>query len=53
MTIERATGAIALASIASPLWLAHVSEIAALLLPIAGVIWLLVQSYVKLTRKED
>jgi uncharacterized membrane protein YfbV (UPF0208 family) len=55
MTAERVTRVIALASVASPIWLAHVSEIAALLLPVAGVIWLAVQSYTKIRdrRKED
>lgn len=43
------TGAIA--AIASPIWLPalhQVSEVAALLLPIAGVIWLVVQIGVKI-----
>jgi hypothetical protein len=55
VTTERVTDAIAVASVASPIWLAHVSELAALLLPVAGVIWLAVQIYTKLRcrRKED
>jgi hypothetical protein len=47
------TGAIA--AIASPWWLPalhQVSDVAALLLPIAGVTWLVVQIYVKLRHRQ-
>lgn len=48
MVAERSTDSVAIAAVASPIWLPglqQVSEIAALLLPIAGVIWLGVQIY--------
>lgn len=47
-TVERSTDVIAAAGVTSPVWLpglSEVSEIAALLLPIAGVVWLGVQIY--------
>lgn len=47
-TVERSTDVIAAAGVTSPVWLPglyEVSEVAALLLPIAGVIWLGVQIY--------
>lgn len=45
---EGVTDVIAVGAVASPLWLHQVSEVAALLLPIAGFIWLAVQIGVKL-----
>lgn len=47
---ERTTDVVAIASVSSPWWLSHVSEIAGLLLPVAGVIWLAVQIYAKIFR---
>jgi hypothetical protein len=45
---EAVTDAIAVGAVSSPLWLHQVSELAGLLLPIAGVTWLAVQIAVKL-----
>lgn len=55
--LERSTDVIAAAGVASPFWLPglqSVSELSALLLPIAGVTWLLVQIYyhIKKNRKQ-
>lgn len=46
MYMEKGTDGVAVAAIASPFWLpslATVSEVAAHLLPIFGVLWLVVQ----------
>ncbi len=51
--IERATTAIATGGIAAPIWLPplkEASEIAGLLLPIFGVVWLIVQIVTRLMR---
>lgn len=42
-TVVPVSNVVAVGAVASPLWLAHVSEIAALVLPIIGVLWLAVQ----------
>jgi hypothetical protein len=45
-TAERLTDATAVAAVASPVWLPWlqtVSEISALLLPFAGLVWLVIQ----------
>ena len=55
MTIEKATNIIATGAVASPVWmpgLRLVSEFAALLLPIAGLLWLSVQIYMKIRWKK-
>lgn len=44
--VERSTDAMAVAAVASPIWLPYVqevSELSALLLPIAGLVWLVIQ----------
>lgn len=46
MTLEKTTDGIAIGAVASPVWLPLLqawSEYAALLLPIAGLIWLVIQ----------
>jgi hypothetical protein len=51
---DRVTTGIAAGSVASPFWLPWlqtVSEIAALLLPIFGLLWLVVQILTRLLRK--
>lgn len=55
MTIEKATNVIAGAAAVSPWWmpsLADISQTAALLLPILGCAWLLVQILAKLTGRD-
>lgn len=55
MTIEKATNVIAAGAAVSPWWmpsLADISQTAALLLPILGCAWLLVQIIAKLTGKD-
>jgi hypothetical protein len=42
------TGGVAFASILSPAWLPYVSNLAALIAPVLGVIWLIVQIYAKI-----
>lgn len=52
---DKATTVVAGAAIASPAWLPKlqdVSDLSALLMPIAGLIWLIVQIYTKITRAE-
>lgn len=52
--MDRATNAIAAGAAASPWWLpslADVSQTAALLLPVLGCTWLIVQIVTRLTRK--
>ncbi|WP_167498776.1 hypothetical protein [Mesorhizobium sp. M2D.F.Ca.ET.223.01.1.1] len=56
MTIEKVTNVIAAGAAVSPWWmpsLASVSQTAALLLPILGVVWLAVQIYWKVTGRDD
>lgn len=51
--VDKATTVVAAGAVASPWWLewlSNVSEIAALLLPIAGLIWLIVQVVMRLTK---
>lgn len=46
--VDRGTDLVAAAGVTSPFWLpplATVSEVAALVLPIIGVVWLLIQMY--------
>lgn len=46
--IERGTDSVAVAAVASPFWLPALqqfSEVAGLLLPVAGLVWLLVQIF--------
>lgn len=53
--MERATNAVAAGAVASPWWLPSlttVSEVAGLMLPILGVIWLCVQIIVKLNSRK-
>lgn len=53
--IDRGTDVVAGAAVASPIWLPwlqQTSEIAGLLVPILGVIWLAVQIFGYLKRKE-
>lgn len=53
--MERATNAVAAGAVASPWWLpslADISHVAGLLLPIAGLIWLIVQILTKLTDRK-
>lgn len=45
---EAVTDVIAVGAIASPLWLSELSGIAANILPIAGLIWLVVQIAIKI-----
>lgn len=52
---ERITTAVATASVAAPVWLPWlktVSDLAALLLPIFGVAWLIVQIVSKMMREK-
>lgn len=52
--IEKATNTIAAGAVVSPWWmssLADISQTAALLLPIAGLLWLLIQIWYKITEK--
>lgn len=52
MNTDRATDVVAVAGAVSPVWLpflVNVSHVAALLLPIFGVLWLIVQIIMKLT----
>lgn len=45
---DRVTDSVAVAAVASPVWLPalqQVSEVAALLLPIGGLLWLAVQAF--------
>lgn len=54
LVLERTTTAIAAGAVATPVWLPSLkdaSEVAGLLLPIAGLIWLIVQIVTKITRK--
>lgn len=56
MTIEKATNVIAAGAAVSPWWmpsLADISQTAALLLPILGCAWLLVQIITKITRRDE
>jgi len=49
-TMDKANAFIASGAILSPAWLpllTNVSEVAALLLPVAGLVWLIVQIYSK------
>lgn len=51
MTADRATDAVAVAGATSPIWLpalSNISQVAALLLPILGAVWLIVQIVTKL-----
>lgn len=55
MTIEKATNVIAAGAAVSPWWmpsLADISQNAALLLPILGCAWLIVQIISKMTGKD-
>jgi hypothetical protein len=55
MTIEKVTNVIAAGAAVSPWWmpsLADISQTAALLLPILGCAWLLVQILAKLTGRD-
>lgn len=55
MTIEKATNVIAAGAAVSPWWmpsLADISQTAALLLPILGCAWLLVQIIAKLSGRD-
>jgi hypothetical protein len=55
MTVDKVTNVIAAGAAVSPWWmpsLADVSQTAALLLPILGCAWLLVQIIAKLTGKD-
>jgi len=52
--VERVTDAVAVGAVSSPVWLDYiqpVSDLAAALLPIAGLIWLGVQMYSHIKRK--
>lgn len=52
--VDQSTNAIAAAGVSSPLWippLKDLSEVAALILPILGVVWLVVQIVAKLRGK--
>lgn len=52
--IEKATNAVAVGAASSPFWLpslAEVSQTAALLLPIAGLFWLVIQIIAFFLRK--
>lgn len=54
MIVERATNAIAAGAAVSPWWLpslADVSETAGMFLPIAGLIWLIIQIVYKVRGK--
>lgn len=54
MLTERVTNTVAAGAVVSPWWvpsLADVSQTAAQLLPIFGVVWLAVQIITRLTRK--
>ncbi|MBZ9759513.1 hypothetical protein LB553_01250 [Mesorhizobium sp. CA8] len=56
MTIDRVTNSVAVASVFSQLWLpslADVSQTAALLLPIAGLGWLIIQIIWKVTGRDQ
>jgi hypothetical protein len=56
MTVDKVTNVIAAGAAVSPWWmpsLADVSQTAALLLPILGCAWLLVQIIAKLTGKDQ
>lgn len=53
--IDRSTDVVAGAAVASPIWLPwlqQTSEVAALLVPIFGVIWLVIQIVGYLSRRE-
>ncbi|TGQ11239.1 hypothetical protein EN858_15065 [Mesorhizobium sp. M4B.F.Ca.ET.215.01.1.1] len=55
MTVEKVTNTVAAASVISPLWLpslAEVSQAAALMLPILGCLYLLVQLYWKISGRD-
>lgn len=43
VSFDRVTDTVAVGAVASPLWLNQMSEISQLLLPIAGLLWLLIQ----------
>ena len=43
LSMNHSTDAVAVAAVSSPLWLEHVSQGAALVLPILGCLWLAVQ----------
>lgn len=52
--MEKTTNAIAVGAVGSPWWvpsLSDVSQMAAELLPICGVVWLIVQIVTRITRK--
>lgn len=54
-TVDRVTDGVAVGMVSSPVWLPglqQVSEIAALVVPILGAIWLLVQILGYLTRRD-
>ena len=56
MIVERTTNAIAAGAAASPWWLpklADISQTAALLLPIAGLLWLVIQIVTKITERRS
>lgn len=52
--LDGVNNSIATAAVASPIWLpwlSHTSEVAALLLPIAGLVWLIIQIVGYVTKK--
>ncbi len=56
MTTEKITNWLAAGAIASPAWLPSLqatSQVAALLLPILGVIWLAIQIFFKIRERRD
>lgn len=56
MTTEKITNWLAAGAIASPAWLPSlqdISQVAALLLPILGVIWLALQIFLKIREGRD
>jgi hypothetical protein len=56
MTVDKVTNVIAAGATISPLWLpslADVSQTAALLLPIAGLIWLIIQILWKVSGRDN
>ena len=42
-SVDRLTDAVALGAVTSPLWFVFLSDYAAMLLPLAGLVWLAVQ----------
>ena len=51
LKMNHGTDAVAVAAVASPIWLEHVSQGAALVLPILGCLWLAVQIVGYLVKK--